>query len=480
MIHSPKVLVVALLSWLVALQGGRGEVAAAAADDSAPRAHIVAKGETVTAIAHRYGTTIAKLKDRNHLSSDLLQIGQKLMLPTKAKPKAKAEPKTKEKAPDPEPPQDAPAPPEPPAPVAEPIATVKPDPQDAPPPAATAKAPSEPKRSKNLARANKKEKEKAPLTLEDRLNALSGTDRLRLQVFLDGACLAPGKVDGASGEFTQKAILHWLAAAPDRTWDALMAEAHDKVAEPVASFTVPEDASRFVGPTPTTLEEKVAVKSLLYGSIVDYVAERFHTDVAMLHRLNKNLKKDAAPGDVLTVPNVTPFEIENWKSTLQGKEQRVAGANIRILHQEHLLEVCRPDGGVAAMFPITVGEKPEYVRSGPWRVASVSPNPTFMWDEEMLKHGKKGEKQYLLPPGPNNPVGILWLELQPVQGPVAHIGIHGTNNSAKIGRNHSSGCIRLANWDIIRLAHLVGSGTQVRWSPQPTQPIVQATVPEAQ
>ena len=475
MIRSSKVLVVAFVCLVASSQHGRGEDAAPHDDAAAPapKIHVVTQGETLSAIAHRYGTTVSKLKDRNHLSSDLLQIGQKLVLPTKGKAKAKAEPKTKDIAVEPEPKQDAPA--DPPAAVT----TAKPD-QDAPP-APAAKDSSDPKKSKKLANASKKEKpSKTPPTLEERLKALSSTELFRLQVFLDRACLAPGKVDGTPGEFTQKAVLHWLAMDSNRTWDALVAEVHDKVSEPVVSFTVPDDASKFVGAVPNTLEEKAASKSLLYASLADYVAERFHTDVATLHRLNKSLKNDAAPGDTLKVPNVTPFEIESWKSTLQSKEQRISGANIRIRHLEHLLEVCRPDGSVAAMFPITVGEKPEYVRSGPWRVASVSPNPTFMWDEEMLKHGKKGEKQYLLPPGPNNPVGILWLELQPVQGPVAHIGIHGTNNSARIGRNHSSGCIRLANWDIIRLAHLVNSGTQVRWSPQPTQPIVQASVSDAQ
>lgn len=460
------VLVVALVFWMATYQSGRGEETTARDDSAAPRAHVVSKGETLTSIARHYSTTVAKLKERNHLDSDLLQIGQKILLP-KAKTKAKVVAKTKEPESDSDAAPDAPI--SKPAPAAEPVAVVHVDASDASP---APKITADSKKSKTQPRLAKK----APANLEDKLKALGATELFRLQVFLDGECLAPGKVDGTAGEFTQKAILHWLAADTDRTWDSLLTEARKSVTDPVVSFTVPDDAARFVGPTPNTLEEKAAAKSLLYASILDYVAERFHTDVAALHRLNKKLKQDAAPGDSLNVPNVTPFEIESWKTTLANKEQRISGATIRILHLEHLLEVCRPDGAVAAMFPITVGEKPEYVRSGPWRVASVAPNPTFMWDEEMLKHGKKGEKQYLLPPGPNNPVGILWLELQPVQGPVAHIGIHGTNNSAKIGRNHSSGCIRLANWDIIRLAHLVGSGAQVRWSPQPAQPIVQASV----
>jgi len=181
-------------------------------------------------------------------------------------------------------------------------------------------------------------------------------------------------------------------------------------------------------------------------------------------------------GDVLRVPNVIPFKIEAPRIE-SPTATRLVGGQIHILHGEHMLEVRHGNGDLAAAFPITVGSKPEHLRSGAWKIMSLSPNPTFLWDDTMLKRGVRGDKQYLLPPGPNNPVGVIWMELEPVKGPEAHIGIHGTNEPARIGRNQSSGCIRLANWDIVRLARLVGPGTRVAWKTPAKDGALLASVP---
>ena len=62
----------------------------------------------------------------------------------------------------------------------------------------------------------------------------------------------------------------------------------------------------------------------------------------------------------------------------------------------------------------------------------------------------------MLPPGPNNPVGVVWIALNK-----KGIGILGTNDPDSIGRSASHGCIRLANWDIVKLAEMVKRGTNV-------------------
>lgn len=304
------------------------------------------------------------------------------------------------------------------------------------------------------------------------LNALSTEDRLRLQVYLDRASFAPGKVDGLTGEFTLKAARRWISAQPDRTLNGLLAASRMLPVPPVTTFTIPADAARFIGTVPTVLVDKAAAKRLPYASFTEYLAERFHTDHSTLARLNPMVDVEhVAAGDKLRVPNVIAFKIESPRIDASGNS-RVAGAQVHILHQEHMLEVRQGNGDLVAAFPITVGSKPEHVRTGAWRIMSLAANPTFMWDDSMLKKGVKGDKQYLLPPGPNNPVGVLWMELEPVKGPEAHIGIHGTNDPARIGRNQSSGCIRLANWDIVRLARLVGPGTRVAWKSTPADSAV--------
>ena len=388
-----------------------------------PATHLVAKGDTLSSIARRYHAKIGELKTANGLKDDLIRIGQSLKIPSAKQVKVK--PVTEEE-------------------VAKPAI----DPVDPAP--------------KNL-------------TLEERLEKLGLADRFRLQVYLDGVGFAPGKVDGLAGEFTAKAARRWLSASPDRDFEGMLDSARQAVAEPLVPFEITKEAEAFVGEVPVDLTERAAAKTLPYETLAEYVAERFHTDEATLSRCNGDLKTTRFEvGSTVKVPAVSPFRIEASRTSAATKE-RLPGAVLRVMHQEHLLEVCDADGGLAAVFPITVGAKPEYIRSGTWKISAVAPNPNFMWDEEMLKHGRKGTRQYLLPPGPNNPVGVLWLELQPLHGPEAHIGIHGTNDPTHIGRNHSSGCIRLANWDIVRLSRLVGAGTQVVWEPQPESPRVVAS-----
>ncbi len=305
----------------------------------------------------------------------------------------------------------------------------------------------------------------SPVSLEEGVKGLDAEGRLRFQVFLDRNAFVPGKVDGQTGEFSLKAARRWISAEEGRTAAALFEAAQAMEGETTILFEVPAEALNFVGPMPATLEEKAAAKGLSYTSLAEYVAERFHTDEATLARLNPELKTGAInPGDSVRVPNVTPFKIEAPRIE-SSTAARLAGASIQILHEEHVLEV-RRGGVLMAAFPITVGGKPEHVRTGLWKVESITANPSFMWDDEMLKNGRQGDKQYLLPPGPNNPVGVIWMALQPVSGPVAHIGIHGTSDPAHIGRNQSSGCIRLANWDVVRLARLIGPGTKVMWKSQ--------------
>ncbi len=62
----------------------------------------------------------------------------------------------------------------------------------------------------------------------------------------------------------------------------------------------------------------------------------------------------------------------------------------------------------------------------------------------------------MLAPGPNNPVGVIWIALNK-----KGIGLHGTEEPDSIGRSASHGCVRLANWDIVRLAGKVKGGVAV-------------------
>jgi lipoprotein-anchoring transpeptidase ErfK/SrfK len=111
---------------------------------------------------------------------------------------------------------------------------------------------------------------------------------------------------------------------------------------------------------------------------------------------------------------------------------------------------------VIASFPITPGSKSLPAPIGTWKVVKVTTMPIFRWDEAMLKHGRRSGNFYTIPPGPRNPVGIVWIGLNK-----KGIGIHGTDSPDTIGHSASHGCIRLANWDAARLVNQVTVGMTV-------------------
>ena len=362
-----------------------------------PVRHTVAPKETLTSIARQHGTTVAELKSRNGLRSDLIRVGQELFLS---------------------------------------------DPESSVPTVTEAQPP----------------------TLLETLRAMPEADRWKLHLYLDHIQFAPGKLDGLMGEFTVKAIERWITAAGGRSLDTLLAEARRSISETHTTFTIPASAAAWIAPMPATLPEKAAAKALLYESLAEYTAERFHTDLSTLRRLNPGMDiTQLKLGDQMRVPAVKAFTIETWPPAGIATRKAPVGITLRIDHDARMIEVIGADERLTATFPITVSQKPEHRRTGTWQIQAIAPNSRFLWDDLMLKEGRSGKVKHDLPPGPNNPVGILWLDIEPDQGPQAHIGIHGTAEPARIGRNHSSGCIRLANWDIVRLVKLVGKGTKVVW-----------------
>ena len=110
------------------------------------------------------------------------------------------------------------------------------------------------------------------------------------------------------------------------------------------------------------------------------------------------------------------------------------------------------DGRLIAAFPVTMGSKQYPLPIGKWKATTYSFLPPFNYQPELLNNPKT-DKEVKLPPGPNGPVGVAWLDLTK-----EHYGIHGTNEPQTIGRAESSGCIRMTNWDVLRLARMMKPG----------------------
>jgi len=128
---------------------------------------------------------------------------------------------------------------------------------------------------------------------------------------------------------------------------------------------------------------------------------------------------------------------------------------VKVDVKTNMLGVFEGDKIIAA-YPVTVGSTQTATPIGEWKVRGVAKLPTFRYDEQMLKRGERSKNFHMLPPGPNSPVGVVWIALNK-----RGIGIHGTDEPNTIGQAASHGCIRLANWDIVRLAGRAKAGVPV-------------------
>lgn len=280
----------------------------------------------------------------------------------------------------------------------------------------------------------------------------------QLQIFLDQQLFGPGKIDGRGGEFTTKALIRYQRSKGlPETGELDAAIPLDSVFPVYTEYTISEGDLQWIGDCPTKPSEQAKKKYLPYTSLLEFLTERYHCDPALLQKINSNVNLDRlSPGDVVRVPNVEPFKIEDLPKQGNLKPQpEFQERVITIDRKERILELTEGDQLLAAV-PITPGSANLPTPAGKWKILGIAAMPTFRWDEGVLNHGVRTTNYFNLPPGPNNPVGVLWCGLNK-----PGIGIHGTNNPQTIGRSASHGCMRVANWDVIRLSKMITEGMTV-------------------
>ena len=278
----------------------------------------------------------------------------------------------------------------------------------------------------------------------------------RLQIFLDNNNFGPGKIDGEMGEFFRKALVAYKKANGMEVTGAVDQSFLEQVPQAFTEYTIPPEALNFVGPVSGKPSEQAKLKGLKYGSLLEFICERFHAAEAFVRKLNPGMNLDQLkPGDTVKVPNVKPFEIEHLKEGFVPENPALAGRKIVIDTYERFLEIHENDK-IIAEFPITPGSRSLPAPVGTWKILGIATLPWFRHDEGVLKSGVKTSNFHNLPAGPNNPVGVLWMGLNK-----PHVGVHGTNNPETIGRAASHGCIRTANWDAARIKDMVTKGTTV-------------------
>ena len=311
--------------------------------------------------------------------------------------------------------------------------------------------------------------------------ALSVDDATRLQVFLDRENFGPGKLDGRSGEFTRKALARY-GRARGRTFPppgaALLAALPEAAkVRPFTLYTVAAADVAQVGAMPEKVSDQGKLKTLPYTSVLELLGERFHSERDFLRRINPGVNLGAlTAGSRVKVPNIEdPLNVPRLaqRGHLIPRRPEFAPRVVEVHTKEKMLDVLE-DGELLASFPITPGSTTLPAPPGTWKIDNMASLPFFRYDEAMLNHGVRSDNFVNLPPGPNSPVGVLWMGLNR-----RGIGLHGTANPETIGRAASHGCIRLANWDAVKLSQLVTTGTTVKIDGTPKPPAPPAAVRES-
>ena len=281
---------------------------------------------------------------------------------------------------------------------------------------------------------------------------------LRLQIFLDESNFGPGKIDGQMGQFTRKAVAHYnySKGIEYNNYYKVINESENQIKDLYATYAIKKQDLTYIGELSLEPEEQSKFEYMYYRSVLEFVAERFHSDEKFIRKINPNIEwATITTGTEVKVPNITPFQIEDLGVDKSFRRDRKLSSRMVIIDTNQKLVAIWDKKKILATFPITPGQE-KFIHRGNWIIQNMITTPTFRWDQSMLDTGKRSNKAYMLPPGPNSPIGIFWAGLSK-----GGIGLHGTASPHTIGRSRSAGCVRLANWDVVRLSELVRPGAEV-------------------
>lgn len=272
-----------------------------------------------------------------------------------------------------------------------------------------------------------------------------------LQAALDRQGFGVGLIDGRGGAKTRQALADFQRCNGGLDEPEARMRLFDQPEPAFVAYQLASNDLAQVGSAPADWEEAALQPTMACESIIEWLSEKFHTSERLLSILNPEV------ADWNTMPAGTVLRVPNVRTDQSGLPK---AALINIDTRQFRLRVYDATSNLFASFPCSIARDRAKVPVGELRVANVAPNPNYTFDPGNFPESARAQAighKLILPPGPNNPVGMFWISLnQP------GYGVHGTPHPATIGNMESHGCFRLCNWDARSLGDVVTIGIPVR------------------